>query len=211
MGNLKLKTSAVDVIIPARNEAKTIGGVIDAFMLSTLIGKIIVVDDQSVDNTWETAKAHGAHVILKGCGEGKGQAVSVGLTYVDTKMVCLCDADMIGFTTEHAELLMNAMPQTMVIGVPEFTPNVPWAHKIKDTPLWGDLSGERCLPTGILYGIELHGYAMEVQINAAIARVHFPVVKHNLVGVKGAVKPSSYDQRISDYMRDYHWLKENGI
>jgi glycosyltransferase involved in cell wall biosynthesis len=211
VNNLKLKTSAVDVIIPARNEQDTIGEIIDAFLLSTLIGRIIVVNDQSEDNTASTAIAHGAHFVVNGPGKGKGQAVQVGLVFVTTAMVCLCDADLTGFTTEHAEILMDAMPYTMMLGIPEFTPNLPWAHKIKDTPIWEELTGERCLPTPLLYGIELHGYAMEVQINAAVARAKYPVVKRNLNGVKGVPKPSSYDRRIQEYIRDYEWLKVNGV
>jgi glycosyltransferase involved in cell wall biosynthesis len=210
MSDLKLKTSAVDVIIPARNEQDTIGEIIDAFLLSTLIGRIIVVNDQSEDNTASTAIAHGAHFVINGPGKGKGQAVQVGLVFVTTAMVCLCDADLTGFTTEHAEILMDAMPGTMLIGVPEFTPNLPWAHKATQEQ-WEDVSGERCLPTRLLYGIDLHGYAMEVQINHIVESEGLPIVKRNLTDVKGVPKPNSYPRRIQDYRRDLEWLKENGL
>jgi glycosyltransferase involved in cell wall biosynthesis len=205
-----LKTTAVDVIIPARNEETTIGGIIDAFLLCTMVGKIIVVSDHSEDNTLSVAMAHHATLVVEGFGLGKGQAVMSGLVFVDTAMVCLCDADLTGFTTEHAEILMNAMPGTMLIGVPEFTPNLPWAHKATQEQ-WGDVSGERCLPTRLLYGIDLHGYAMEVQINRAVESEGLLIEKRNLTGVKGVPKPNSYPRRIQDYQRDLEWLKENGL
>jgi glycosyltransferase involved in cell wall biosynthesis len=205
-----LKTTAVDVIIPARNEETTIGGIIDAFLLCTMVGKIIVVDDHSEDNTLSVAMAHHATLVVRGFGLGKGQAVMSGLVFVNTAMVCLCDADLTGFTTEHAEILMDAMPGTMLIGVPEFTANLPWAHKATQEQ-WEDVSGERCLPTRLLYGIDLHGYAMEVQINHAVKSEGLPIVKRNLTGVKGVPKPNSYSRRIQDYRRDLEWLKENGL
>jgi glycosyltransferase involved in cell wall biosynthesis len=208
--NLKLKTSAVDVIIPARNEQDTIGEIIDAFLLCTMVGNVIVVDDHSEDNTFNEAKAHNATLVVRGPGKGKGQAVMSGLVFVDTAMVCLCDADLTGFTTEHAEILMDAMPGTMLIGVPEFTANLPWAHKATQEQ-WENVSGERCLPTRLLYGIDLHGYAMEVQINRVIESEGLPIVKRNLTGVKGVPKPNSYPRRIQDYRRDLEWLKENGL
>ena len=201
----------VDVIIPARNESLTIGPIIDAFMATPNVGRVIVVDDQSQDHTWNVAVAHNA-LVTKGLGTGKGQAVMMGLDFASSDRVCLCDADLNGFTDVHAiALLTDPGSDAMVIGVPEFTPNLPWAHKIKDTDTWANCSGERCLSREILSPLNLHGYAMEVQINAAIARAGLDVIKRNLTGVKGSIKPMSYEKRTAEWLRDLEWLKANGV
>lgn len=200
----------IDVVIPARNEAETLGPIIDAFHGTLNIGKVIVVDDQSTDMTWGVASEFGA-MVIRGPGEGKGQAVKKGLELVTTSVVVLCDADLQGFDVNSADVLMVEHPGAMVVGVPEFSPNLPWAWKIKDTQKWGDVSGQRQIPVKIIRDLDLHGYAMEVQINAAAARAGLPVVYRNLSGVKGRVKANSYDQRIHEYLRDYQWLTEHGV
>jgi hypothetical protein len=211
-----VKLNTIDVVIPARNEQSTVGAIIDAFHAVSNVGKVIVVDDKSTDDTWWEAFEHDA-MIIKGPGEGKGQAVNAGLQLVSTEMVCFCDADLVGFTSHHASLLLDhpkwliGMGWYMVLGVPEFTPNVPWAHKVKDTVTWESVSGERCLPTALVKKLDLHGYAMEAQINAEVVRSHVQVVKRKLDGVKGYLKPSSYGQRVAEWRRDLEWLRQNPI
>ena len=164
----------IDVIIPARDESLTLGAIIDAFHGSERTGKVIVVDDKSVDGTWDVAVTHNA-LVITGPGEGKGQAVMAGLPFVSTDDVVLCDADLMGFTVEQANMLMDDFYSGEingfdyeVIGIPDFSPNLPWAHKVLDSPIWGLVSGERRLPLALLKDLDLHGYAMEVQINAAV-------------------------------------------
>ena len=52
--------SSLAIIIPAKNEAKTIGRVIKQ---AIKYGSVIVIDDASQDNTYEVSKTHGAKVI----------------------------------------------------------------------------------------------------------------------------------------------------
>lgn len=204
-------TTAVDVVIPARNEALTLGPIIEAFHGAVNIGKVIVVDDQSTDNTWGVASEYGA-MCTRGMGEGKGQAIHEGLQLVTTEHVVLCDGDIKGFTEAHADIMMvDPGPECMVVGVLEFSPNVPWAHKIKDTRIWEAVSGQRHLPTALIRDLPLHGYAMEVQINAAVARAGYIVQYRKLNGARGTVKPLSYDRRVKEWMRDLEWLREHGV
>ena len=61
----------VTVIIPARNEERTIQKVIRLVQKNTIVNQIIVVDNNSIDNTAKLAKNVGAEVIF--CKEqGKG-------------------------------------------------------------------------------------------------------------------------------------------
>jgi glycosyltransferase involved in cell wall biosynthesis len=203
-----------DVVIPARNEDMTIGGIIDSFHRARNIGKVIVVDDASIDNTWSEAVIHGA-MVVKGYGVGKGQAVKIGLEFVSTETVALCDADLTGFDTNAAETLLDDFQlatdtDVMIMGVPEFTPNLPWAHNA-DPSTWAMLTGERRVPLELIKELDLHGYAMEVQINAAAQMAGLPVIRRSLTGVKGLVKPGFYEQRVKDYYRDLKWLLDNGV
>lgn len=79
---LTVSNNKICVIIPAFNEAKVVGGVIDSvkktFKKDT---DILVINDASRDNTAEVAKKHGAIVIthvLNG-GIGAGLPTSTGL------------------------------------------------------------------------------------------------------------------------------------
>ena len=69
---------AITAVIPAFNEEKTIGGVVEKAMRHA--GIVIVVDDGSVDRTAEFAAAAGAHVIRFPKNGGKGNALGIGLT-----------------------------------------------------------------------------------------------------------------------------------
>jgi len=68
----------ITAVIPAFNEEKTIGRVVEKAMKHA--GIVIVVDDGSVDRTAEIAAAAGAHVIRFPRNGGKGNALGTGLT-----------------------------------------------------------------------------------------------------------------------------------
>ncbi|MBU6232840.1 MAG: glucosyl-3-phosphoglycerate synthase [Acidobacteria bacterium] len=101
----------VSVIIPAQNEAPTIGGVIDAVQASNrrwpgLIDEIVVVDDHSTDDTAAIASRHGARVaVLRGDG-GKGQAMQFGLSVTSGDIVVFLDADVQNTTEEFVPRLI---------------------------------------------------------------------------------------------------------
>lgn len=83
----------VTVVIPAHNEEKTIGQVIEKMMTSNIEAKIIVVDNCSTDNTAKEAKDKGAKVIY--CGKkGKGYAMEAGIQHVDTDITVFVDGDL---------------------------------------------------------------------------------------------------------------------
>jgi glycosyltransferase involved in cell wall biosynthesis len=86
--------SPVQVVIPARDEAENLGGLIEA--LGEVPGHpITVVDGASRDETAVVARAAGARVI-RAERAGKGFAVIAGLLASDPGPVFLCDADVTG-------------------------------------------------------------------------------------------------------------------
>jgi cellulose synthase/poly-beta-1,6-N-acetylglucosamine synthase-like glycosyltransferase len=64
----------VSFLIPAFNEARTIGEVIDRIGALELESQVIVVDDGSTDGTADIAEAKGA-LVVRQRNQGKGAAI----------------------------------------------------------------------------------------------------------------------------------------
>ncbi|HMA60006.1 MAG TPA: glycosyltransferase [Halanaerobiales bacterium] len=112
---MKIKT-----LIPAFNEEKTIGDIIDTLNQVSLINEVIVVDDGSEDNTYLVAKNRGARVIKMDQNRGKGAALQEGIAKIDTDIILLLDGDLIGLRQEHVYKLLNPVisdEADMTIGV----------------------------------------------------------------------------------------------
>ncbi len=97
---LSVVSQKVALVVPAWNEAKMVGQVIDD--LKKVFGKtdydwqIVVVDDGSKDGTAEVAAKHGAKVIPHILNIGSGGATATGLSYAqqkDFEMAATLDAD----------------------------------------------------------------------------------------------------------------------
>ena len=88
-------------IIPAYNEERTIGEIIEAVRQVPLICETIVVSDGSIDNTAEVARAYGAKVVELTENMGKGGAMAVGVNHTDADIVLFLDADLIGLQPHH--------------------------------------------------------------------------------------------------------------
>lgn len=67
------------LLLPAYNESSTIGRIIQN--ASLFVGRIVVIDDGSSDNTAEIAKAHGAVILKHAQNRGKGRALRTGFDY----------------------------------------------------------------------------------------------------------------------------------
>ena len=78
---LKLKPqTTVAVIVPARNESATVGAVLDAVLTHReLVDELVVVNDNSVDDTTTVADHHGARVVCFDGPSGKGESMRAGL------------------------------------------------------------------------------------------------------------------------------------
>ena len=96
----------VSVCIPCRNEASTIGALVDMLRANLvdqhgLVDELIVLDDNSTDATAAVAAAHGANVVpvnavnnVFGAGRGKGNALWATLTVSTGDFVVWCDGDV---------------------------------------------------------------------------------------------------------------------
>lgn len=83
----------ISVIVPAYNEAKAIGGVLQSILDLPLNIELIVVDDGSTDDTAEVARAHGARVIRHPTNRGNGAAVRTGIRNAHGDIIVFMDAD----------------------------------------------------------------------------------------------------------------------
>jgi glycosyltransferase involved in cell wall biosynthesis len=83
----------VSFLIPAYNEERTIGEVLERIAALGLDAQTIVVDDGSTDRTAEIAQAAGAQVIRQ-ANRGKGAALRAGIPLIDGDIAVIQDADM---------------------------------------------------------------------------------------------------------------------
>jgi glycosyltransferase involved in cell wall biosynthesis len=88
---------AISIVIPAYNEGRTIGQVIEE-TLTIMNGlhvpyEIIVVDDGSTDNTRQIATTHKATVLFNGKNRGKGYAIRKGFQHAQGDIIVTIDAD----------------------------------------------------------------------------------------------------------------------
>jgi glycosyltransferase involved in cell wall biosynthesis len=91
----------VTAIIPAYNEERLLGGVIEPLKAIDEISQIIVVSDGSVDHTVQVARAWGAEVIELPDNIGKGGAMAAGFLAAKEDIILFMDADLIGLTSLH--------------------------------------------------------------------------------------------------------------
>ncbi|MGY1805855.1 glucosyl-3-phosphoglycerate synthase [Blastococcus sp. SYSU D00669] len=100
--------SRVSVVLPARNEAATVGGLVaglrDLWVRRTpLVDELLVVDSDSTDATAAVARAAGADVVATadvlpahGTRPGKGEALWKALAATSGDLVVFLDADLKG-------------------------------------------------------------------------------------------------------------------
>jgi cellulose synthase/poly-beta-1,6-N-acetylglucosamine synthase-like glycosyltransferase len=97
------------VIVPAYNEAETVGATIRSLQQGTVVpGEILVVDDCSTDATAEVAARFGVKVLTPPRNTGsKAGAQSFALDHVETPLVMAIDADTT-LAPDAIELLLPA-------------------------------------------------------------------------------------------------------
>ena len=81
------------IIIPARNEARTMGGLLKSLLAQHPGTEIIVVNDGSEDDTAWIAASHGARVISSPYSMGNGAAIKAGAREAVGDVFIFMDAD----------------------------------------------------------------------------------------------------------------------
>jgi glucosyl-3-phosphoglycerate synthase len=106
---LKQSTS-IAIVIPAKNEAATIGAVLEAVKARPeFIDELVVVNDHSNDDTMTVADHHGARVVTPHGEGGKGEAMRAGLEATSADLVVFLDADVLNTTSEFVPRLVQPL------------------------------------------------------------------------------------------------------
>lgn len=115
------RRQSVSVCLPARNEATTIGPIIERIRRELiedvpLVDELIVIDDHSDDATAAVARDAGATVFAADAvladiatGHGKGQAMWKSLHVSSGDLVVWCDADVHDFSTGYITGLVGPL------------------------------------------------------------------------------------------------------
>ena len=187
----------VTVIIPARNEEKTIQKVIKLVQKCNIVNQIIVVDNNSIDNTAKLAKATGAFVVP--CTlQGKGYAMEEGLKYSINDIIVYLDADISNYSkdliTKLSEPIRNKKADfvksmfdrkggrvTELVAKPMLEILFPEIHKFSQ-PLSGMIAGRKTFFDQIVfekdYGVDIGILLDMININARIKEVHIGTIKN---------------------------------
>lgn len=106
----------VTLLIPAYNEEKGIGPVLEQVKKLGLPGEILVVDDGSTDRTFEAAQVPGITVLRHDVNRGYGQSLKTGILASKYDIIVITDADGTYPNEDIAKLLGYMEYYDMVVG-----------------------------------------------------------------------------------------------
>ena len=185
---------SISVCIPARNEAATVGPVVQSITTALtgsaggvpLVDEVVVVDDGSVDRTAEVARGAGARVITSDAAHGgKGQAMRTALKASEGDLIVFVDADVTNFgphfvtgllgplLADESLALVKGLYRRPLQGAPDGGGRVTelMAKPLIDllfpflAPIEQPLAGETAAPRAVLEKCGLaDGYAVELAL-----------------------------------------------
>ena len=172
-----------DVIIPARNEASTIGAVVRAARLAPGAARVIVVNDGSSDDTAAIATADGAEVLSSRGAGSKALALATGIAESKAAVVVFFDSDILNPAPEHFALLASGVLDgtfAMCCGIIDY-------GAIRN-PIFlrlPPITGLRAIRREVFESIQpdrLRGFQIEIMINEVVARGRMPAAIRVLRG-----------------------------
>ena len=98
----------VTVIIPTLNEAKTIGNIVGFCLENPFVSEVIVVDDNSEDETVSVASAAGAKIINSKI-RGKGISMKEGVQMAGNEILIFLDGDIDPYPPNTINLLATPL------------------------------------------------------------------------------------------------------
>lgn len=167
------------LIIPAYNEEENIERVLDVVVDMPDFQQIIVVDDGSVDGTYDKIRKYPVQIIRHQQNRGKGAAIWAGVQSARSPYIMLLDADLIGLQSSHLRALIQpvlhdgAAMSLGLFGTGRFATD--WAQRVAP-----NLTGQRVVKREVLESlptIEHTRYGIEVALTRHVKRQGFPVAE----------------------------------
>jgi hypothetical protein len=128
----------VSLVIPAYNEAETIGQVVEEFQLEPHLDEIVVVDNNCKDRTAEIAAAAGARVITESKA-GYGAALTAGMNAATGDLLVLVEADGSFRARDVVKLLSYLDDAGMVMGTRTTRQMVEQGANMRFMLRWGNV------------------------------------------------------------------------
>jgi len=125
-----MKHAGLTIIIPANNEAGTIGKIVSALKDEVQAGQIIVVDDGSDDNTASLAAEAGAQVISHPVNLGNGASVKSGIRAAEGDTLLVMDGDGQHNPSDIHHLVKALDDYDMVVGARASNQHASWARRL---------------------------------------------------------------------------------
>jgi glycosyltransferase involved in cell wall biosynthesis len=195
----------IDVVMPARDEARTVARNVAASAACRHVREVLVVDDGSTDGTAEEAIAAGAKVLRRdGSGGSKAAAMAAGVAATDADAILFVDADCTGLSAAHLDAVCEpflAGRSVMSIGTFDYG-RLNWLV-LRCPPL----SGERVVPRWVFEAIppvHLEGYTIEVRLNEVLCEGRMPMSVRTMGGVFHRTKRDKLGRR--EGLRHTWWM-----
>lgn len=204
-----MKPETISIIIPAFNEEKSIGNVLNGLRYWRERAEIIVVDDASTDGTADIAASAGVRVLRHSRNKGYGAALKTGIRAASGDVVLMMDADSEHNATQIGALLDALGENDMVVGARakgSFTPFIrrpgKWilgkvANYLAQTKIPDLNSGLRAFKRDVanrFLHILPNGFSFTTTLTLALFKegyniVYVPIVTTKRVGSPSTVNP----------------------
>lgn len=186
------------VIIPAFNEERTIGKVIESVLAAKekdhRIKEVIVVDDGSSDDTSRVVQSYGVTLIRLAANSGKGAALTAGVQAAQTLGLLFIDSDLIGLTPSHISQLIDPVADgsaRMTLGIFES------GRVATDLAqhLAPEITGQRAMRKDdflLVKGIERTRYGVDIALTNFAHKLNWKIKKVSIIGVTQVMKEEKY-------------------
>ena len=113
---MMVASASVTIVIPAFNEADSIGPVVTQLRAVAAWHEVLVIDDGSTDTTGTTATSAGARVIRHPYNKGNGASVKTAIRAANSEWILIVDADGQHAPDDAARLVSRLGDYDLVIG-----------------------------------------------------------------------------------------------